>query len=137
MQAEAMKLLADAVLDFGKALHSVAETMTQAAPEGAVTQIQSGGDGNVQIGSVASLEINNSEQPPEDAAVKASTPEEDEPQAETELTLEYVQKMLGEKANKGFTKQVRALITKRGVKMVSDLDPKHYAAVLAELKEIK
>ena len=53
------------------------------------------------------------------------------------ITEDDVRKVLGDKSRDGFTAKVRELLTKYGVSKVSQLDPVHYAAVIAEAEGIK
>ena len=53
------------------------------------------------------------------------------------ITENDVRRALSEKSRKGLTAEVKALLTKYGVSKVSQIDPKQYAAILADAKEIK
>lgn len=48
------------------------------------------------------------------------------------ITLEQVRGVLADKSRGGHTAEVRAIIQKYGADRLSDIDPKHYAAVLKE-----
>ena len=48
------------------------------------------------------------------------------------ITLEDVRAVLAAKSVQGHTAQVQALVHKRGVKKLSQVDPAEYAALLAE-----
>ncbi len=48
------------------------------------------------------------------------------------LTLERVRGVLAEKSRAGFTADVRELLVKHGAAKLSEIDPKEYAALLAE-----
>lgn len=48
------------------------------------------------------------------------------------LKLEDVRKVLAQKARAGLTDEVRALIQKYGADRLSEVDPVHYAALLAD-----
>ena len=48
------------------------------------------------------------------------------------LSLVDVRKVLAEKSRNGHTEQVRALLIKYGADKLSELDPKHYPALLKE-----
>ena len=43
---------------------------------------------------------------------------------------------MADKSRKGFTSEVKALLTKRGVNKLSEVDAKEYAALLEEVEEI-
>lgn len=55
-------------------------------------------------------------------------PEKEEPA----VLLEQVRGVLAEKSRNGYTAEVRAIIQKYGADRLSDIDPKHYAAVLKD-----
>lgn len=63
-----------------------------------------------------------------------------EPQAEEtpvsppkpELTLEQVRAVLADKSRQGHTAEIRALLQKYGASKLSQIDPAHYKALLAE-----
>lgn len=63
------------------------------------------------------------EQPAEDAP--ASPPE-------PKLTLEQVRAVLADKSRQGHTAEIRALLQKYGASKLSQIDPTHYKALLAE-----
>lgn len=52
------------------------------------------------------------------------------------VTLEQVRAVLADKSQDGKLAEVRALISKYGAKKLSEVDPKHYAALLADAKEL-
>lgn len=55
---------------------------------------------------------------------------------EKTLSLKDVRAVMADKSRKGYTAEVKALLTKRGVNRLSDIDPKEYAALLAEVEVI-
>ncbi len=55
---------------------------------------------------------------------------------EKTLSLEDVRAVMADKSRKGYTAEIKALLTKRGVNRLSDIDPKEYAALLAEVEVI-
>ena len=55
---------------------------------------------------------------------------------EKTLSLEDVRAVMADKSRKGYTAEVKALLTKRGVSKLSDVDAKDYAAPLAEVEVI-
>lgn len=67
----------------------------------------------------------------EEKAVEEKAPEENEP------TLEEVRAAMADKSRDGHREAVKAIITKYGANNLSSLDPKHYAAALKEVGEIK
>ena len=67
------------------------------------------------------------EQPAEDAP--ASPPE-------PELTLEQVRAVLADKSRQGHTAKIRTLLQKYGASKLSQIDPAHYRALLAEAEEL-
>lgn len=52
--------------------------------------------------------------------------------AEPELTLEQVRAVLADKSRQGYTAQIRALLEKHGATKLSQIDPAHYRALLAD-----
>lgn len=59
---------------------------------------------------------------------------EDDPASppEPELTLEQVRAVLADKSRQGHTAEIRALLQKYGASKLSQIDPAHYKALLAE-----
>lgn len=55
---------------------------------------------------------------------------------EKTLSLEDVRAVMADKSRKGYMAEVKALLTKRGVTKLSDVDPNEYAALLAEVEVI-
>lgn len=51
---------------------------------------------------------------------------------EPELTLEQVRAVLADKSRQGHTAEIRALLQKYGASKLSQIDPTHYKALLAE-----
>lgn len=58
------------------------------------------------------------------------------PKKEKTLSLEDVRAVMADKSRKGYTAEVKALLTKCGVSKLSDVDAKDYAALLAEVEVI-
>lgn len=52
------------------------------------------------------------------------------------LSLEDVRAVMADKSRKGFTAEVKELLTKRGVNKLSEVDAKEYADLLEEVEEI-
>jgi len=63
-------------------------------------------------------------------------PEEQAPE-EKSITLEEVRAAMADKSRDGHREAVKAIITKYGANNLSALDPKHYAAALKEVGELK
>ena len=92
--------------------------------------------GNTLIG--ISEELKNLFSGSEDAKkteTKTKTAEKASKKEKT-LSLEDVRAVMADKSRKGYTAEVKALLTKRGVNRLSDIDPKEYAALLAEVEVI-
>ncbi len=92
--------------------------------------------GNTLIG--ISEELKNLFSGSEDAEKtepKTETAEKTSKEEKT-LSLEDVRAVMADKSRKGYTAEVKALLTKRGVNRLSDIDPKEYAALLAEVEVI-
>ena len=69
-------------------------------------------------------------------AVKKKTAEEpknDVPE-EKALTLEEVRAVCADKSRKGYTEQVKAILTKHGAEKLSGINPAEYKALLAEVE---
>ena len=62
---------------------------------------------------------------PQAADAPASPPE-------PELTLEQVRAVLADKSREGHTAEIRALLQKYGAAKLSQIDPAHYKALLAD-----
>ena len=67
---------------------------------------------------------------------KAAAEPKPEPQLEEEklLTLEDVRAVCADKSRKGFTAEVKAILTKHGADKLSEVDPAEYKALLAEVE---
>ena len=63
---------------------------------------------------------------------KEPTPAEDLPWNEKTLTFEEVRRLLAQKSKSGYSKEIKALITKHGAEKLSDINPSEYAALVAE-----
>ena len=61
---------------------------------------------------------------------KAETPEQPEPPKV--IALEEVRAVLAEKSRNGYTAEVRELLKQHGADRLSEIDPKNYAALLAD-----
>ena len=55
-----------------------------------------------------------------------------EAKAEKALALEDVRAVLAEKSRDGYTAEVRGLLQKHGADKLSEIDPEHYADLLAD-----
>lgn len=75
--------------------------------------------------------------PAKKAAPKKKTAEEPKPEPqekeEKPLTLEDVRAVCADKSRKGFTAEVKAILTKHGADKLSEVDPAEYKALLAEV----
>jgi uncharacterized membrane protein YccC len=60
-----------------------------------------------------------------------------QPEAEPAITEADVRKIMAAKSRDGFTKEVKAILANYGVAMISELDPQHYAAAIADTEAIK
>ena len=61
-------------------------------------------------------------------------PEEPVTPEAPKVTFETVRAILADKSRNGFTAQIRTLLEKYGASKLSQLDPAHYQAVLAEVE---
>ena len=75
-------------------------------------------------------------QPAKKAVSKKKAAEELKPEVPEEkaLTLEDVRAVCADKSRKGFTAQVKAILTKHGADKLSEVDPTEYKALLAEVE---
>ncbi|WNX86006.1 DNA ligase [Agathobaculum sp. NTUH-O15-33] len=64
-------------------------------------------------------------------AAEESRPEVPEKKA---LTLEDVRAVCADKSRKGYTAEVKAVLTKHGAEKLSEVDPAEYKALLAEVE---
>lgn len=55
---------------------------------------------------------------------------------EPKLTLEQVRAVLADKSCQGHTAEIRTLLQKYGASKLSQIDPAHYKALLAEAEEL-
>ena len=67
---------------------------------------------------------------PEADAAPAPTAKEPEPV----LAFEDVRAILADKSREGFTAQIRDLLQKYGAKKLSEVDPAHYKALIADVE---
>ena len=79
----------------------------------------------------------------EKAPAKKATPKkkaaeepkpESQPEEEKPLTLEDVRAVCADKSRKGYTAEVKAVLTKHGADKLSEVDPAEYKALLAEVE---
>lgn len=56
--------------------------------------------------------------------------------APADMTLEEVRAALAEISRKGYTAEIRSLLQKYGTDRLSELNPAHYRALLAEAEEL-
>lgn len=77
-------------------------------------------------------------QPAKKAASKKKQAEEPKPdpqeKEEKPLTLQDVRAVCADKSRKGFTAEVKAILTKHGADKLSEVDPAEYKALLAEVE---
>lgn len=73
---------------------------------------------------------------PEVGEATIEAPVEEAPE-EKPITLEEVRAAMADKSRDGHREAVKAIITKYGANNLSSLDPKHYAAALKEVGELK
>ena len=66
------------------------------------------------------------------APVEDSPAEEPQAEAPAEIRLEQIRAVLADKSRAGHTAAVRELLKKYGATKLSQVDPKHYAAILKE-----
>ena len=81
------------------------------------------------------IDISGSEEDSRKTEAKTKTAEKASKEEKT-ISLEDVRAVMADKSRKGYTAEVKALLTKRGVNNLSDINPKDYAALLAEVEVI-
>lgn len=72
--------------------------------------------------------------PAKKAVPKKKAAEESKPEEERPLTLEDVRAVCADKSRKGFTAEVKAVLTKHDADKLSEVDPAEYKALLAEVE---
>ena len=70
--------------------------------------------------------------PAEDSPAADSPAEEPQVEAPAEIKLEQIRAVLADKSRAGHTAAVRELLKKYSATKLSQVDPKHYAAILKE-----
>lgn len=80
--------------------------------------------------SMADLFSGSSETQPNDEATPA-TPEV------KPITLEEIRAIFADKSRAGFTADIRSLLQKYGADKLSEIDPSHYTALLADAEVLK
>jgi phenylalanyl-tRNA synthetase beta subunit len=72
----------------------------------------------------------------EPAETQNDAPAPADPPPEVTLTLEEVRSILGKKSRQGHTEEIRSLLQKYGADKLSGIDPKDYAALLADVEAL-
>lgn len=67
--------------------------------------------------------------------IEAAEPPKELPEKK-EISLEEVRGVLAQKTQLGFTKDVKALLTKYGASKLSDVEPEHYEALMRDAEEL-
>lgn len=86
--------------------------------------------GEILIGISEELKNLFSSSEPEEKTVKEAQKEE------KMISLEDVRAVMADKSRKGFTAEVKALLTRHGANKLSEVDAKKYADLLAEAEVI-
>lgn len=73
---------------------------------------------------------------PEETAPTTPAPEPEKPKVPT-LTLEKVRAALAQKSRDRYTEQIRSLLQKYGSDKLSGIDPKDYAALMADAEGLE
>ena len=71
---------------------------------------------------------------PETKAEAASVPAPAAKEPEPVLAFEDVRAILADKSREGFTAQIRELLQKYGASKLSEVDPAHYKALIADVE---
>lgn len=107
--------LVDELKKCGEALIGISEELTD---------MFSGSDEEKQLAKKASPKKKQAEEPKPEPQEKEEKP----------LTLEDVRAVCADKSRKGFTAEVKAILTKHGADKLSEVDPAEYKALLAEVE---
>ena len=136
--AESLQTLADAVASdkdtpaaggsSGKGVPAAGDTGTAADQAAKADETEPAGAAQAENSSTVEQK---SGQIVEAAAVSPEEPEEKTP------TLEEVRRVLAQKSRSGYTAQVREMLIRHGADRLSAIDPKEYAAMLAEAEVLE
>ena len=122
-----IKLALDVVSDL-KSLAESIETLVHAMESNEVANEEPTKKKSKDKAKVEETEI---KEPEVEEATVGEVPEEKQP------TLEEVRAAMADKSRDGHREAVKAIITKYGANNLSSLEPKHYAAALKEVGELK
>ena len=122
-----IKLALDVVSDL-KSLAESIETLVHAMESNEVANEEPTKKKSKDKAKVEETEI---KEPEVEEAPVGEVPEEKQP------TLEEVRAAMADKSRDGHREAVKAIITKYGANNLSSLEPKHYAAALKEVGELK
>ena len=126
-----IKLALDVVSDL-KSLAESIETLVHAMESNEVANEEPTKKKSKAKAKVEETEIKEPEV--EEAIIETPVEEATE---EKQPTLEEVRAAMADKSRDGHREAVKAIITKYGANNLSSLDPKHYAAALKEVGELK
>lgn len=100
------------LLDAARLMHSLADVLAAIAETYADVKL------------VADAEVIEAAEPPKELPEKKA------------VSLEQVRAVLAQKTQMGFTKDVKALLTKYGASKLSDVAPEHYEALMGDAEEL-
>ena len=100
------------LLDAARLMHSLADVLAAIA------------ETYVDVKLVADAEVIEAAEAPKELTEKKS------------VSLEQIRGVLAQKTQLGFTKDVKALLTKYGASKLSDVAPKHYEALMRDAEEL-
>lgn len=100
------------LLDAARLMHSLADVLAAIAETYADVKL------------VADAEVIEAAEPPKELPEKKA------------VSLEEVRGALAQKTQLGFTKEVKALLTKYGASKLSDVKPEHYEALMRDAEEL-
>lgn len=102
------------LMDAARLMHSLAEVLAAIADTYA----------DVKVAAEAKAEVIEAAEPPKELPEKKA------------ISLEEVRGVLAQKTQLGFTKDVKALLTKYGASKLSDVEPEHYEALMRDAEEL-
>ena len=122
------------LLDVVENMRSLADSL-QTLADAVVSDEEMPAAGGVTEGQ--ELEAGNSDQRLDQNPAAEPEPAEPDAREQTAPSLEEVRRVLAQKSRSGYTAQVREMLIRHGADRLSAIDPKEYAAMLAEAEVLK
>lgn len=134
-----LSLVLDGVIEVGTEITEAAKTLMATGEKLAkAAAVIRGNFSSIEEPEQKKVAASNKEETAPDAEPETEQPKDEasEP-AERIYTKEEVRKFLAGLSSNGHREEVKALITKHGADNLTQLDPKEYAAVMAEAEAIQ